>query len=1021
MMKKTILLLLLLFVIKNSNAQCDYSTTWSGSAWTNGVPNIDSEVHFTGNFISNGSMTCCKVFVESNAIVIISSNDVLSVQNEVDVASTASLTFENNSSLYQVNNVQNIGKINYKRNSTLSNNYDVTYWSSPVSGATLSSLSSPTELTNPNYYYYWNPNEGHFSGNTDITGDWVNIPSSTVMQTGLGYIFSSPQSYTLATPGVQHVTFTGIPNNGTYTRPISGVPFVLQTTTNPCELQKGYANFIGNPYPSALDADSFLSDPLNVGIIDGTISFWTHNSLPGIPYSGQNSAYTVNDFTFYNRLGGIGTGRISFNAPSSALNSNRPNGQIAACQGFIINGLSFGNATFNNDMRNDGVGTNNQFFRVSPIERHRIWVGIENVSGGDSYAYKETLVGYAAGATMSYDRAFDSRSYNPEALVNIYSFLSPTQVCEPLNIQGRLLSSPFNTSDFIQLGFTAVVPTGEASQTFKIRGDGDGMFGSTQDYYLTDTHFPGQYFDIKNTYYQFSLTSTTTDNSRFRIVFLNCRTNLSTISSPVSTPAVAGAISYTWTVVNQTTNQSITFTTPLRVFNFTSTSIAWPANFVAYNNSYSVLVSATVGGVLQPGIPCIITTPTAINQINNCGTILNPAPVTGCAPITWSSIPNPLYKNYFVTVTGPLSSNANPLPSFTFACSWNPGSFTLSSIIANLNLIYGEKYSIKLQIDNVGGPELPYGNECIVQTNLPNTTNTQNCGTLLTPYNLSKICDNITIQNTSGATNGNCFLHSYHIRLTEPNGTIKEFDRAYSPGSFNLFYNGITIVFGGVYKVETMILNVGGVPLPYGTICYYKAPQIPTTSLISTQCSNYLVSSSTEYLQAINVSPSACGLPINYTFKLTKTGYNQTWTNPSNGFAQFSLSNFSGLQPNTTYNVQARVTINGVTGNWGSSSCTIITPNTLKMSLVNINNEEFEVSIYPNPFKYSFNIALNSNVKDDVTIKIYDMIGRFIEQKTVNSTDLENELQFGENYSTGIYNVIVTQNHDSQTLRLIKN
>ena len=47
---------------------------------------------------------------------------------------------------------------------------------------------------------------------------------------------------------------------------------------------------------------------------------------------------------------------------------------------------------------------------------------------------------------------------------------------------------------------------------------------------------------------------------------------------------------------------------------------------------------------------------------------------------------------------------------------------------------------------------------------------------------------------------------------------------------------------------------------------------------------------------------------------------------------------------------------------------------------------------------------------------MYDIAGRLIEQRQMNSDD-----QIGSNYASGIYNVIVTQDANVKTLRVIKN
>jgi len=49
-------------------------------------------------------------------------------------------------------------------------------------------------------------------------------------------------------------------------------------------------------------------------------------------------------------------------------------------------------------------------------------------------------------------------------------------------------------------------------------------------------------------------------------------------------------------------------------------------------------------------------------------------------------------------------------------------------------------------------------------------------------------------------------------------------------------------------------------------------------------------------------------------------------------------------------------------------------------------------------------------------VQVYDMTGRLIEQRQVES----NSVEIGNNYPTGVYNVIVNQAENTKTLRVIK-
>ena len=449
--------------------------TWSGS-WSPAAPTINDPIIISGNY-SAGSLQGCNCLVNSGTVVF-NSGETLSLVNELKITG-GTVTFENSSSLLQTNNVANTGNINYKRTTKDINRYDYNYWSTPVSPQTLSNLSP---LTLSDKYFYFD---------AAITNYWANIASSATMTPGKGYIIRGPQNYDVTTRLPFTGTFVGVPNNGTITTPTiySGTSEIY--------------NLIGNPYPSALDANLFLRDPLNIPVVDGTIYLWTHNT----PVT--NLAYNYSDYAVYNYLGGTAT----YAAPSGGLNTNKPNGYIASGEAFFIKGLTTGGvATFKNSMRI--AGNNNQFFKnsatpttVNTEEKHRIWLGVNDLQG----SYKETLVGYVSGATSGLDRGFDGE------------LLSQTQACiytlagtTALSIQGRPL--PFEVSDEVPVGFHA-----DTDGTFTISlVDFDGLF-SNQDIYLEDKLL-NVIQDIKASNYSFASNSGTFDN-RFVLRYTNSALN----------------------------------------------------------------------------------------------------------------------------------------------------------------------------------------------------------------------------------------------------------------------------------------------------------------------------------------------------------------------------------------------------------------------------------------------------------------------------------------------------------------
>ena len=86
------------------------------------------------------------------------------------------------------------------------------------------------------------------------------------------------------------------------------------------------------------------------------------------------------------------------------------------------------------------------------------------------------------------------------------------------------------------------------------------------------------------------------------------------------------------------------------------------------------------------------------------------------------------------------------------------------------------------------------------------------------------------------------------------------------------------------------------------------------------------------------------------------------------------------------------------------------------VSDVPVAADEFNVIAYPNPSSDVFKLEVQSSSKGATGVHVYDMAGRLIEQRQVNS----NSVEVGRNYASGIYNIIVNQGTKVKTLRVIK-
>ena len=470
------------------------STTWNGSAWSNGVPTVLKAIIFDGDYVSDtsgGDLEGCSCQVNTGKNVIFksvgsNSGHILKVTNEVTVVGTGTLTFENNASLVQTSDTApaNSGNINYHRHTAPVKRYDFTYWSSPVLGQTLHNLS-PNTLGDK--YYSYNPASG-----------WkIEYNGALSMLAGNGYIIRAPQYFDINTAAVDtNPVFIGTPNNGVITLP---------------SLDRG-VHLLGNPYPSAIDADAFID--FNSSVLEGTLYFWTHNSPP-VSSGSTTYSYTANDYATYNRTGGVGTGGKE--AITDGAIKKIPTGKIATGQGFFAPVKATGDVEFNNTMRTSGVisGTDNsQFFKLSGTsktatttftrEKNRVWLNLTNKQG----AFKQALIGYITGATNDYDGGFDGVTYDANPFVDFYSVNNEVN----LVIQGRAL--PFVKKDSVALGYKSTIQ-GE----FQISIDRTDGALATQKIFLEDQDLKVLH-DLKKEPYTFN-TEKGVFNNRFVLRYVD--------------------------------------------------------------------------------------------------------------------------------------------------------------------------------------------------------------------------------------------------------------------------------------------------------------------------------------------------------------------------------------------------------------------------------------------------------------------------------------------------------------------
>jgi len=185
-------------------------------------------------------------------------------------------------------------------------------------------LISPLTLSTAWMYKYADNPDGDYSS-------WEHIGSTGKIYAGEGFLMKG-----VGDPGTldQNYVFEGKPNNGTISLNVSG----------------GYDYLIGNPYPSAIDADQFINDNSPSGTASigngGALYFWEH-------YGGDShnlAAYQAG-YATYSLAGGVpATAHASVSSLGTATKT--PGRYIAVSQGFFVVGdTDGGTIEFNNGQR----------------------------------------------------------------------------------------------------------------------------------------------------------------------------------------------------------------------------------------------------------------------------------------------------------------------------------------------------------------------------------------------------------------------------------------------------------------------------------------------------------------------------------------------------------------------------------------------------------------------------------------------------------------------------------------------
>lgn len=331
---------------------------------------------------------------------------------------------------------------------------------------------------------------------------WQHVGSNGTIKVGEGFTMKGTDGTANITDS-QNYVFVGKPNNGNITLNISPNQTYL----------------VGNPYPSALDADEFIKDNIKDGagrnttnVINGALYFWNH-------FAGQTHilASYIGGYATYTLMGGV-------NAISNdvLINNNGASGTLVArryvpvAQGFFVattldpnlvannpnltTAITGGPILFKNSQRVFKVETlansvfmrsQNNYVNSSPNDgedsRPKIRLVLDSANG----LHRQLLVGVDEQATDLFDLGYDALMIDVNTDDMYWEFSGNKFVIQAI--------PDFNPNRIIPLSIKITNP---GVTTIKI--DSLENIPETTQMYIFD-NVTGTYHDIKNGNFEITL------------------------------------------------------------------------------------------------------------------------------------------------------------------------------------------------------------------------------------------------------------------------------------------------------------------------------------------------------------------------------------------------------------------------------------------------------------------------------------------------------------------------------------
>ncbi|PQJ22500.1 GEVED domain-containing protein [Nonlabens xylanidelens] len=339
----------------------------------------------------------------------------------------------------------------------------------------------------------------HTFNNGVSYADWLRIDGTSPIDAGHGWSQKGAGAV-----GDQEYLFEGKPNNGSINITAidtDGDPTVDLTTS-----------LLGNPYPSAIDARTFIDD--NASVIDGAVYLWDQfGSTDHILANYEGGYATITKMATVNATQIAGSGALGGTTVGTVV----PTFFLPVSQGFFVTLTDNGTLNFNNGQRvfkQESLGesifvsapgspqptADRSDYQDETIDILRLELEADNG------ASKEIVLGFADFLTDGVDYGYDGAMF--EALRDTDMYTS------------------YNGKNFVIRSFDQITPSkvvpltvhGISTVNYKISAKEIANISASQELYLRDNE-TNTYHDLRNGEYYFTLSADGKNSSRFEIVF----------------------------------------------------------------------------------------------------------------------------------------------------------------------------------------------------------------------------------------------------------------------------------------------------------------------------------------------------------------------------------------------------------------------------------------------------------------------------------------------------------------------